>query len=348
MRSALVCAVQAPFVRGGAEMLVSALAAQLGRRGFRVDVVCVPFHAYPPSEVLRQALAWRLLELRETNGRAPDLVIATKFPSYLVRHPRKVTWLFHQYREAYDLFGGPHSALTASPEDAALREAVRAMDAGGLGESRRLFAISANVAGRLRRFNGLSARPLHPPPPQLGRYRSEGYGDYLFSAGRLEAVKRPDLLLRALAASGGAARLKLAGSGALEADLRRLAEQLGVAGRVDFLGFVSDEDLLALYAACRGVLYAPLDEDYGYVAVEGFLSRRPLLTTTDAGGPLEFVEDGRSGFVRPPEPEALGAAIDELFALREPRLREMGEAGATRASEITWERVIDALAEPLA
>jgi len=344
MRSVLICAAQAPFVTGGAEVLVRELAAQLARRGFRVDVVAVPFHAYPPSEVVRQALAWRLLELRETDGRAPDLVIPTKFPSYLVSHPNKVTWLFHQYREAYDLFGSELSPLGDTQEDRAIRADVRAMDAAALGECRRLFAISRNVAGRLARFNALGATPLHPPPPRLGRYRCEDYGDYLLWAGRLEPVKRPELAIRALAASGPAARLKLAGTGPLETDLRRLVEQLGLGGRVELLGFVPDDELVALYAGCRAVLYAPLDEDYGYVPVEGFLSRRPAITTTDAGGPLEFVEEDRSGLVRGAEPAALADAIDRVFTLPQRRLRELGAEGQARVAHVSWDAVVDALA----
>jgi len=348
MRTALVCTAQTPFVRGGAELLVRALAAELERHGFRVDVVSVPFHAYPPSEVVRQALAWRLLELRETGGRAPDLVIATKFPSYLVRHPRKVTWLFHQYREAYDLLGTEHSAIGDSAEDAALRESVRALDAAGLGESRRLFAISRNVADRLFRFNRLPAVPLYPPPPLLGRYRAGPYGDFLLYAGRLEKVKRPLLLLQALAASRSRARLVLAGTGPLADELRASAARLGLAERVELPGFVPDEQLLALLSSCRAVLYAPVDEDYGYVPVEAFLSGRPVITTSDAGGPLEFVEEGRSGLVRAPEPAELGKAVDEVFGLGEPRLREMGEEGRARVASISWDRVVEALAEPLA
>ncbi len=344
MKSVVVCAVQAPFVTGGAELHVRELAAQLGRRGFRVDVVALPFHAYPPAEVVRQALAWRLLELRETSGRAPDLVIPTKFPSYLVSHPNKVAWVFHQYREAYDLFGTPHSPLGDSPADRAIREDVRTIDRAALGECRRLFATSRNVAGRLARYNGLSAAPLYAPPPHLGRYRCEGHGDYLLWAGRLERVKRPDLAIHALAASGPTSRLKLAGSGPLASDLKRLVEELGLGGRVDLLGFVAEEDLLALYAGCRGVLYTPLDEDYGYVPVEGFLSRRPVITTTDAGGPLEFVEDGVTGLVRPPDPGSLAEAIDALFAASASRARELGEAGLARVAHITWDAVIERLA----
>ena len=59
---------------------------------------------------------------------------------------------------------------------------------------------------------------------------------------------------------------------------------------------------MALYATCRGVLYVPFDEDFGYVTVEAFLSRKPVVTASDSGGPLEFVEDGASGFVAAPEP----------------------------------------------
>jgi glycosyltransferase involved in cell wall biosynthesis len=345
MKSVLVCAAQAPFVTGGAEILVRELVKSLAARGFRVDVVSLPFHAHPPSEVVRQALAWRLVELRHTTGESVDLVIPTKFPSYLVRHHRKVAWVFHQYREAYELMGTEHSLIGSGPEDRRLVDTIRTMDDAALGECRAVFTTARNVADRLARFNGLHATPLYPPPQQLGRYRCDGYGGFLLSAGRLDRTKRPELLLRALALARKDARLKLTGEGPLRRDLERLAAQLGIAGRVDFLGFVPEDELVALYATCRGVLYAPYDEDYGYVTVEGFLSRKPVVTASDSGGPLEFVEDGASGFVAAPEPAALAAAIDRLWSLPEPRLREMGEDAARRVASITWETVVDRLTE---
>ena len=347
MKTVLVCAAQAPFVTGGAEILVRELAAHLTRRGFRTDVVNVPFHGHPPSEIVRQALAWRLLELRETTGRTPDLVIPTKYPSYLVAHPRKVAWLFHQHRDAYDLFGSGIGSLTDSTEDRAVRESIQAMDGVALGECQSIFTISRNVAERLSRFNRLPGTPLHPPPRDAHRFRSGGYGDYLFYAGRLERIKRVDLALRALAGCGGRARLKIAGTGSLEADLRRLAEELGITDRVDFLGFVPVEDLLELYAGCRAAFYTPEDEDYGYVTIEGFLSRKPVITSTDAGGPLEFVEDGVSGYVAAPEPGALADTVDRLFSRSETQLREMGEAGHRRVAHITWDAVVDRLTESI-
>jgi glycosyltransferase involved in cell wall biosynthesis len=343
MKTVLVCAVQAPFVTGGAEILVRELGENLARRGFRVDVVNVPFKWYPVPEIVRQALAWRLLDVTESNGVPVDLVIPTKFPSYLVRHPRKVAWLFHQHREAYDLHGTEYCSF--GPGDEPTRQAIHSMDDASFAECRRIFTISRNVADRLARYNGRAAEALYPPPQQLGRYRTDEYGDFLFYAGRLDPLKRLDLAVEAVARARRSARLLVAGEGRLRGEIEKLAGRLGVEDRVKLLGFVSDEDLLSLYARCRATFYAPHNEDYGFVTVESFLSRKPVLTTTDSGGPLEFVTDGDSGLVTAPDADAIAEGIDRVFAAPEARLREMGESGHARVRGITWDRVVDCLTE---
>jgi glycosyltransferase involved in cell wall biosynthesis len=347
MRTVVIAAVQAPFIVGGAEILVAELRKNLERRGFTVDVANVPFKWYPVSEIVRQALAWRLLDVTESNGTPVDLVIPTKFPSFLLKHPRKVAWLFHQHREAYDLYATPYCSFTDSPEDQRVREAIHAMDSQSLGECRSIFTISRNVANRLSRYNGIAGEALYPPPHHLGRYRSDAFGDYLFYAGRLDRLKRLDLALDALKRTGSAVRLKIAGSGPMEGELKKRAERLGIAGRVDFLGFVPAEDLLALYAGCRAAYYAPLNEDYGYVTVEAFLSGKPVLTTADAGGPLEFVSSEENGIVTEADPLAIAAGMDRLYELGEARLSEMGESGRRRVQDITWDHVIDRLTESI-
>ena len=347
MKTVLICSVQAPFIVGGAEILVSELRQNLERRGFKADVANVPFKWYPVSEIVRQALAWRLLDVTESNGTPVDLVIPTKFPSFLVRHPRKVCWLFHQHREVYDLFATSYCSFTDSPEDRQVREAIQTMDTASLSECRSIFTISRNVADRLSRYNGLPGEALYPPPHHQGRYRTDGYGDYLFYAGRLDRLKRLDLAIDAMKRVQSGARLKIAGTGPLEGELRKQVASLGVEDRVEFLGFVSADDLVALYAGCRAAYYAPLNEDYGYVTVEAFLSRKPVVTTADAGGPLEFVTDGETGVVTSPEPDAIAGGIDRLCHLPEARLREMGAAGRARVEDITWDRVIDRLTETL-
>jgi len=347
MKTVLICAAQAPYITGGAEILVAELKTHLERRGFRTDVASVPFKWYPPSELVRQALAWRLLDVTESNGLPIDLVIPTKFPSYLVRHPRKVAWLFHQHREAYDLFGTPFSGLGDGPEDTEVRRSIHALDTRSLGECRAIFTISKNVSGRLERFNGLPSEALYPPPHHLGRYRDDGFGDYVFYAGRLDRLKRLELAIDAVARVPGL-RFLIAGSGPLESELRKRVVRLGLADRVELLGFVSAEELLGLYAGCRAALYVPLNEDYGYVTVEAFLSGKPVVTSSDAGGPLEFVADGESGFVAEPDSDALAAVLARVVGLGEPRLRELGGTGRARVAGIGWDTVIDRLTQGLA
>ena len=115
-----------------------------------------------------------------------------------------------------------------------------------------------------------------------------------------------------------------------------------VADRVTFASGVDASHLVELYANALGVVFPPFDEDYGYVTLEAFLARKPVVTTGDAGGPLEFVEDGVTGLITEPAPEALGAAIARLAADRT-RARAFGEAGYERARRITWEGVVSQL-----
>ena len=98
----------------------------------------------------------------------------------------------------------------------------------------------------------------------------------------------------------------MVGDGTQRARTEELAESLGVLDRIDFAGTVDEERLIDLYRGALAVIYSPFDEDYGYVTLESFLARKPVITTTDAGGPLEFVEDGANGFVTEPVARCVG------------------------------------------
>ena len=135
----------------------------------------------------------------------------------------------------------------------------------------------------------------------------------------------------------------IAGDGTQRENAERAAEEAGVADRVTFLGSVEDDDLIELYAGALAVVYPPYDEDFGYVTLEAFLARKPVITCTDSGGPNEFVVDGVNGFVCAPEPEAIAAAINRLAADRA-RAAAHGRRGTRRAPRaITWDGVIEKL-----
>src|SRR5262249_42552681 len=109
----LVLGAQSPFSYGGAERHVRRLTEELQRRGVEADLVLMPLIEPERFDLIRSALAWRSLSLEEVAGRPVDAIIATRFPSYAARHPRKVIWLIHQYRQAYDQFATPYSDFTS-------------------------------------------------------------------------------------------------------------------------------------------------------------------------------------------------------------------------------------------
>ena len=331
-----------PFVTGGAELHVRSLIDVLRQRGYDVDLVALPFRSQPKEELLAQAAAWRLLDLSSSNGQPVDLLIATRFPTYFARHPRKVAWVIHQHRAAYELAGTPYSDFEHTEADVGLRRKLFELDARMLGECRHVFANSNNTARRLQTFNGVPAEGLYHPPPLADRLRQGPYGDYVLVVGRIESVKRVDLAIAAMAHVAPPLKLIIAGDGSQRAAAERVVSDHGLRDRVVFAGAVGGDELITLYAGALAVVYAPFDEDYGYVTLEAFLSSKPVITASDSGGTLEFVVNDQNGFVCAPEPAAIGAALTRLAADRT-LAAKLGQAGLARARQITWDGVVERL-----
>ena len=342
VRRVLVLESQTPFVHGGAEILVRQLAAALRERGYETDIVSIPFREHPRDELMAHVAAWRLIDVSESLGRAIDLAIATKFPSYFVRHPAKVAWLVHQHRAAYELCGTPFSNFEHTDQDVGVRKRLIELDQKMLGECAGLFSIARTVSARLEKYNGLKAEPLYHPPKLADKLHAGPYGDYMLTVTRLEKVKRVDLAIDAFRYVDRPLRLLIAGDGSVRPHLEAHIERQRLGDRVQLLGRVSDDELLNLYAGARGLLFTPFDEDYGYVTLEAFLARKPVVTTLDSGGPLEFVVEGVNGIVTDSIPEAIAAAINRVAGDAALAAR-LGDAGYARARAITWSGVVERL-----
>ena len=340
-----ICHPQTPFSRGGGEYHTEGLAAALRADGHDVDILPVPFKWYPPSELVHQMAMWRSLDLSEANGMPIDLVIALKFPAYLVRHPRKVVWLIHQHRAAYELWSHPvFGDLAMEPDGERVRELIWSADRAGLAEAQRIFTNSGNVRDRLRESLGIAAEPLYHPSPMtesLLAAEAGETGDYVLYPSRLEPLKRQALVVESMRRCRSEVRLVLVGTGSDDAKIRRLVDQRGLAGRVELAGAVSDQRLVDLYRGALGVYYGPFDEDYGYVTIEGMAARKPVVTLTDSGGPLEWVRDGENGLVIEPRPRRIAEALDRL-ATEPEAAREMGQAGhkLVRERVPSWDEVV--------
>src|SRR5919206_3459889 len=95
---------------------------------------------------------------------------------------------------------------------------------------------------------------------------------------------------------------------------------------MSFAGRLDEDELSDLYARCLAVFYAPVDEDLGLVPREAFLFEKPVVTTADAGGPLEVVVDRKTGLVCEPNAAAVARACSWL-AEHPDQASEWGRSG---------------------
>ena len=341
MSTVAVVTSSPPFVEGGHLVIARALVAALQQAGHEADLVLTPQNRFG-----RQGSAylanWLTDVGRTSDGRPTDRVISLRFPSYAVRHPAHVCWLNHTMREYYDLwdrFSTPLSPLRRTKERvrrALIHRADRYLLTRNVSK---LFVQSETIRKRYAAWPELKAEVLYPPPPQRP-YRVDDYEPYLFSVSRFTPLKRMRLIVEALSRPEAAGiRAVLAGEGETRDEVASLARSLGLEDRVSLPGRLTEGQLVDHLARCRAVVFPPLGEDFGFVTVEAFASRKAVVTCRDSGGPAEIVQDGMTGFVCDPTPDALGRAMRRLAD--DPALAErMGSAAHEAGARLTWPETV--------
>lgn len=341
-----IAMVQVPFITGGAELHAKMLHDELKKRGHQVDIVTIPFKWYPTSTLIDCMKMGRMMDLTEINGEKIDRVIALKFPAFYVKHDNKVLWLEHQHRQAYDLWGTEYGDLDKLPDGEFVRDLIKQHDEKYIKEARHVYTIAKNTSNRLLKYNGLESTPLYQPPLNYEKMHCDQYGDFVFYASRIDPMKRQRVMVEAARYTKTDVKFVIAGSGS-QAEVQYLKDYIKkykLEDKVTLTGFISEEDKLQYYADCLAVYFGAYDEDYGYITLEGFFSKKPVIVHTDAGGPLEFVSDGENGFVLENDAKKVAEKIDFLYENKK-KAQEMGEAGYQSLIEknINWDYIIEQL-----
>ena len=343
----LVATTQVPFVRGGAEIHAENLVKVLQEKGHQVEIVAIPFKWYPPEKILDAMLICRLTDLSESCGEKIDKLISLKFPAYLIPHPRKVIWLLHQHRQAYELWGTPLGDLEHFPNGIQVKQAIINADNKIFRENIPLYTNSINVAKRLKKFNNIDATPLYHPPHNAELFYCEKYGDYFFFPSRLNPTKRQLLVIEALAKTKNNVKVLFAGKSDnldYENELFNKAKKLGVRKKIMFLGCISETEKLKYYAQSLGIIYPPFEEDYGYITLEAMLSSKAVISCSDSGGPTELIKNNETGLIVESTPEAIAQAMDKLWE-DVSLTQKLGKAGKDyyHSLNINWSYVVKQL-----
>ena len=337
MKVAVVTAAMRSGERGGAEAFFAGLLGGLRAIGVKADEVAVPIDESTFETVMASYGRCYDLDLRNY-----DLVISTKAPTYMLRHPCHVSYLVHTLRVFYDRFAAEFGDGT--PELKRQQALIHQLDRSALHPRRvrRHFTIGHTNYRRLidadAFWKHIPYEVLHLPATVTG-FKRPRPGKYFFLPGRLHRWKRVDLVIEAMRRLERNVPLKIAGTGEDEAHLRAVA---GGDRRIQFLGRVTDAQLVDLYAGAIAVPFVPVQEDYGLVMIEAFNARKPVVTCSDSGEPVHFVKQGVNGFVVEPDVDALAGALTSFIDQPE-RATEMGERGFQGVAHIRWDSIATTL-----
>ncbi|MDG3005859.1 glycosyltransferase family 4 protein [Paludisphaera mucosa] len=228
---------------------------------------------------------------------------------------------------------------------------VRPILRSALLDADRLISNSSHTAGEVKRLSGrdsvvipygstVEARPTPLPRNEVPK---------ILFTGRLIQRKGVEYLIRAMPEilADRRAILQITGNGDQRERLEELTRSLGLDWSIEFLGFVSNEQLDALYADCDVYVNPSIVDDHGDTEglglgpIEAFTHGRPVVAS-DVGGIPDVVKHGRTGILVPEkDPSALAAAILGLLDHPE-RASALAENAMEFAREaFDWDRITD-------
>ncbi len=306
--------------------------------GFR-DVRVVSLGQLPQGTPRRHMAARRAFARVRLTG-YDRYVLSGNWAIFAARHHHPNVWICQTpTRFLYDQRGATLARLSG-PSRWAFRvwsRMYRFLDQGSVGHCDRIVANSHNVEGRVRRYYGRDPEVVYPPV-DTSRFRFERIGDFWLSVTRLYPEKRIELQLEAFR-NLPEAKLTIVGGYAPGDRAEEYVRSLHPPPNVTFLGRIPREDLVDLYARCRGLVASAVDEDFGITPVEAMASGK-CVVATDEGGYRETVVPGKTGFLLPAQPATLA---ERLGGLDDATLLAMREACVARAREfdasVFYERI---------
>lgn len=377
MRIAIVAPSPVPFTLGGAELLFLGMQNSINKNTpHQCELIKVPIKEDNFWGLIDSYYKFYQLDLSHF-----DMVISTKYPSWMLKHKNHTVYMVHHLRGLFDTYHFCNESYEVTPKlrtglvkevldlihtgnetkqnvdrvfeklfelkkeqkkyndetfkfpGPFIRQIIHFFDEYALSPDRinRYSTMSNNVKKRVDYFPPNVQVDVNYPPSKIENFECNSYS-YLFTASRLDSPKRIDLLIKAMKNVPHKVTLKIVGTGPDEEKLKKMAES---DHRIEFLGFVSEDELIKLYSDSLAVLFVPFDEDYGLITIEGMMSKKPIITAIDSGGPLEFVEDSTTGYVVEPEPQKIAEKINYLIENPE-TARKMGLAAYQSVKGITW------------
>lgn len=343
MRIAVV-STSSHFVFGGAEFVLNDLVKNLKKYGnHEVDHFNIPFPEFFDIELIQFTLS--SLALNFDNY---DMLIASKFPAYCIPHRNKVIWLFHQFRQVYELWENKYG-FNSTPKFSYLKDFIFNIDSKEIPRSAKIFSLSEEVAQRLKQYNHIESEILYAPVNDADKFYCDSYNDYIFYPSRISEIKRQHLAIEAMAYVKSNVKLYIAGKCAepdYENSINHLIKNKNIHGKVKLMGEIPQQEKFNIFSKSLGAIFIPYKEDYGLVTLEAGLAKKATICTTDSGGVREFITSNSNGLVTDPDPKKIAEAMDFLYFNKD-KAKIYGEAAYEKIQSLNlnWENIVNRITQ---
>ncbi len=376
MKIVIVAPSPIPFGIGGAEKLWWGMLEFINKHTtHQCELIKIPTKENNFWDLIESYKAFYDLDLSYF-----DMVITGKYPAWMVQHSNHYIYMLHSLRGFYDCYHFMNLPDEYISEDTKIniilkklenenttideiftllfelqndksidkkiyefpgvfiKQLIHFFDSKAMQNIDNFSAISKTVAKRKEYFPKNCKVNVIYPPSVLTDFKNISY-DYFFTVSRLDSAKRIQMIVDAYTKSDTHIPLKIAGTGPLSQEIHEVIKN---DSRIEMLGFISDDDLIKYYSNSYAVLFVPYDEDYGLITIEAMMCEKPVLTFSDTGGVVEFVEHNVTGLVCEPVISELTKNIDFIAANQE-LCKKMGKEAKKRVENITWENTIGSL-----
>ncbi len=376
MRIGLIAPSPIPFTVGGAEKFYWGIQSYINKNTtHQCELIKIPVKEDNFWNLIRAYYKFYAFDASHF-----DSVITCKYPAWMIKHENHHIYMLHCLRGLYDMYDQSKIHIPADfkagkiknilnymekplsspgvlfemlfeleedkkiPKEAYafpgpfIKKIIGFFDKQAMEGVKSFSAISKTVAERKEYFPPSATVNVIYPPSNLENFKEGNYG-YFLAVSRLDEAKRIRTIIEAYLKTGVNVPLKIVGTGPLMDELKEISKG---DPRIELVGYVGDKDLTDYYAGALAVIFIPYEEDYGLVTLEAMMCGKPVITFKDSGGVLEFVEDGKTGFVCEPAADALKGLIEKA-ALNTDLMREMGTRAKKKAELITWENTVQSL-----
>lgn len=319
-----------------------------------INVVGKRHGGIPPYGRAAQGLNYGFAFLNYKIDEDYDVINAHIAPSHWIRkNNERVLWYCHTpLREVWDLYKYRMHLrkFYKRPIYMVGAYAVRHIDRKIVKDIEYIIANSNNTKSRLVKYFGRLDADVLNGGVEIELYQNNGNDKYFFYPSRYSPNKRQLYAIEAFNIfkknyKSKQGKFKLVLSGAVSKDkfyydyYLKVKERANVVGDVEVLEDVDDERLIDLYSRCTAVLYAPINEDYGLVPIEGMASGKPIIAVNE-GGPKETIINEKVGYLINSEKEM--AEKMKLLADHPNMVDELGKRGIARAKRYySWEHFFE-------